>query len=100
MKAILLHRINPERNEKRFYRLEVGPALFDPIAVIRYWGRIDGGSREMITPCASVEAAMKLFRKIGRQKLKGGYIFVEGDILDLEEPAKKEIQTGAPEEAL
>lgn len=37
--GIALTRIRPERNEWRFYRLDLQPDLFGQICVVREWGR-------------------------------------------------------------
>ncbi len=63
---ILLHRINPEKNEARFYLVEVGPSMLDLYAVIRLWGRIGGPQRLLITPCRSAEEAEALAGKLVR----------------------------------
>ncbi len=41
--ALLLHRIDPARNMRRFYRLDVLPDLFGGVLLMKQWGRI--GSR-------------------------------------------------------
>jgi predicted DNA-binding WGR domain protein len=74
---MLLHRINPEKNEARFYLVEAGPSLVDPYAVIRLWGRIGGHQRGMVTPCASAAEAEALTRRLVRRKIKRGYILVK-----------------------
>jgi predicted DNA-binding WGR domain protein len=38
--AIILHRADPAKNMRRFYRLDVQPDLFGAWCVIREWGRI------------------------------------------------------------
>jgi predicted DNA-binding WGR domain protein len=42
MSCQLLHRVDPELNMARFYRVEVLPDLFGDIIVERHWGRIGG----------------------------------------------------------
>lgn len=73
----LLHRINPERNEKRFYAVMVGPSLLDPYAVIRFWGRIGGWQRVLIRAVPSPEEAEKLAARLIDRRLKSGYQIVE-----------------------
>ncbi|MBE7474269.1 MAG: WGR domain-containing protein [Anaerolineales bacterium] len=70
---MLLHRINPERNEARFYLVIVAPTLLDPIAVWRVWGRIGGAQRSKIDPCGSAAEAEKLAEAMIRRKIKRGY---------------------------
>jgi predicted DNA-binding WGR domain protein len=74
---VLLHRINSEKNEARFYLVETGPSLVDLYAVIRLWGRISGHQRGMVTPCRSAVEAEALAAKLVRRKLKRGYLVVE-----------------------
>lgn len=38
--GIALTRIRPERNEWRFYRLDLRPDLFGQICLVRQWGRV------------------------------------------------------------
>ena len=38
--AIILHRTDPVKNMRRFYRLDVQPDLFGAWSLIREWGRI------------------------------------------------------------
>jgi predicted DNA-binding WGR domain protein len=77
---MLLHRINPEKNEARYYRVEVRPCISSFYAVHRVWGRI-GRRRSgfLIMPCGSAEEAKVLAEKVARRKLKRGYIAVEED---------------------
>jgi len=42
MSCLLLHRIEPEANMARFYRVEVTHDLFGVVLVERRWGRIGG----------------------------------------------------------
>jgi hypothetical protein len=48
MNALTLHRIDPARNMRRFYRLDVQPDLFGLWLLMREWGRIGrpGQTRE------------------------------------------------------
>ena len=74
----LLHRINPERNERRFYAVQVGPSLFDEHAVLRLWGRIGGYQRQMVTPCPSPDDAQALARQLIQRRLQHGYQILKG----------------------
>jgi predicted DNA-binding WGR domain protein len=69
----LFHRVNLEKNEQRYYYLEVGPSLLDEHAVLRVWGRIGGHQRGMVTPCASDEEAQTLAWRLVRVRLRHGY---------------------------
>lgn len=72
-KFTLLHRVNPDRNEARFYAVMVGPSLGNPLSVMRFWGRIGGWQRALITPCATKTEARKLAGRLVASKLKKGY---------------------------
>ena len=78
MKSVLLHRINPENNERRFYYLAGGPSLLDEYAVSRLWGRIGGWQRGMVTRCASAEEADRLIARLLRRRLRRGYKIIKG----------------------
>lgn len=75
---VLLHRINPEKNEARYYRVEVEPCINSLYAVHRIWGRI-GHRRSgfLIMPCASAEEAERLAGRLAQRKVKRGYVPVE-----------------------
>ena len=79
-KSALLHRIDPARNEARFYYLLVGPALLDRYAVIRIWGRIGGQQRMMVTRCETDGEAWTLAMKLIQLRLKHGYSLVWDDM--------------------
>jgi predicted DNA-binding WGR domain protein len=46
MTAVELHRIDPEQNMRRFYRLDIQPDLFGCFLPMKQWGRI--GTRGQI----------------------------------------------------
>ncbi len=70
---VLLHRINVQKNEARFYLVSVGPSLLDSHAVMRTWGRIGGHQRSMVSPCASAEEAQTLADRLVRRRVRRGY---------------------------
>ena len=78
--STLLHRINPARDEKRFYFVMVGASLFDPHAVVRVWGRIGGHQQVMITPCPNTVEARALATSLIRRRLTRGYKIIRGVI--------------------
>src|ERR1700722_11908838 len=45
-----LIRVSPERNEHRFYRLEVWPDLFGRALLVRHWGRLGTPGRRRLDP--------------------------------------------------
>ncbi len=45
MYSVTLYRIDPARNMRRFYRLDVQPDLFGQHCLMREWGRIGRGGQ-------------------------------------------------------
>ena len=85
----LLHRVNPERNEKRYYYLSWGSSLLYPCAITRHWGRIGGSQQQLLTPCNSAGEAEKLAAKLLKLRYRRGYTLVEGDNDEKDELAKE-----------
>lgn len=78
--AIRLERVNPAKNENRFYFIAWQPTLFDDGAVVRIYGRKDGRQRVMApVSFASLEAAWPFIRATLRRRLRNGYRTVEGE---------------------
>jgi predicted DNA-binding WGR domain protein len=78
---ILFERVNPERNEHRFYYLAYGLALEGP-AIIRLWGR-KGGWQQAATPlpCDSLAEAWPKIRACVKRRLRRGYRIVQVAVL-------------------
>ena len=74
--SVLLHRINVQKNEARFYFISIGPSLLDDYAVLRMWGRIGGHQRSMVSPCTSAEEAQALADRLVRRRMGRGYSIV------------------------
>jgi predicted DNA-binding WGR domain protein len=72
--SVLLEKVDHARRMARFYAISVEPTLFAETALVRRWGRIGTGGRQMIELHASpVIAQIELQRWIGR-KLRRGYV--------------------------
>jgi predicted DNA-binding WGR domain protein len=71
--VIHLHRIDPNRNMARFYRLSTTSSLFGDICVVREWGRIGRRGRRRIDLYEKVEAAISARRALERAKRRRGY---------------------------
>src|ERR1700728_3241069 len=56
--AASLIRIHPERNEHRFYRMEVWPDLFGRALLVRHWGRIGTEGHRRLDPHPDPGAAI------------------------------------------
>jgi hypothetical protein len=48
--ATSLMRVHPDRNEWRFYRLEVWPDLFGRAPLVHHWGRLGVRGRQRLDP--------------------------------------------------
>lgn len=70
---ILLHRIDPSQNMRRFYTLAIQPTLFGGASVIRNWGRIGTSGQSMMETFGSSEDAVKASIRLERTKRLRGY---------------------------
>jgi len=68
-----LVRIRPERNEWRFYRLEILPDLFCYTLLARHWGRIGTKGRTRLDPHPDFGAALNALAALARRKRRRGY---------------------------
>lgn len=77
----LLHKINPDRNQARYYRIRVGPSVVGLYALHRAWGRL-GRRRSgfLIQPCADEAEARRLAERLVQAKLRRGYVVVEVEL--------------------
>ena len=71
--ATSLARVRPERNEWRFYRMEIWPDLFDRALLSRHWGRIGTEGRRRLDPFPDAGAAANALARLERQKRRRGY---------------------------
>jgi len=70
---IALQRIRPERNERRFYRMEVTTDLFGTVLLLRRWGRIGTDGRQRSEAYADRMAAAAALDLWTARKLRRGY---------------------------
>jgi predicted DNA-binding WGR domain protein len=70
---LVLDRIRPEHNERRFYALSTGVDLFGNMLLFRNWGRIGTGGRVRFDVCSGTVEAMTAFEKLARAKRRHGY---------------------------
>jgi predicted DNA-binding WGR domain protein len=68
-----LIRIQPERNMRRFYRMEVWPDLFGRALLMRQWGRVGTEGRRRLDPHPDPGAACNALADILRAKRRRGY---------------------------
>ena len=71
--AASLARIRPERNEWRFYRMEVWPDLFGRALLLRQWGRIGTEGRRRLDPHPDPGAALNALARLVSRKRRRGY---------------------------
>ena len=71
--TLVLDRIRPERNERRFYALSVGVDLFGNIHLLRNWGRIGTGGRVRVDVYSGTGDAISALQKRARAKCRRGY---------------------------
>jgi predicted DNA-binding WGR domain protein len=77
--AVHLIRIDPERNMRRFYRLDVQPGLFDGFAVVKEWGRIGARGRMMGEWHMTEAEAVAALRRRAERKRRRGYCCSAGN---------------------
>jgi predicted DNA-binding WGR domain protein len=68
-----LQKRDPERNQFRYYLLDVQPHLFGGWSLIREWGRIGRPGQVKIDLCDSLEEATNAFDGKLQQKRRRGY---------------------------
>lgn len=73
MSCQLLHRVDPELNMARFYRVEVLPDLFGEIVVERRWGRIGGRGQSQSASYRSTSLAEAAASRLIVAKERRGY---------------------------
>jgi predicted DNA-binding WGR domain protein len=71
--TVSLARIRPERNERRFYRMEIRPDLFGQAMLVRRWGRIGTSGRERFDPYPDAGTALNALTTLARAKRRRGY---------------------------
>jgi predicted DNA-binding WGR domain protein len=64
--AASLIRVRAERNEYRFYRLEVWPDLFGHTLLLRQWGRLGTEGRRRLDPHPDPGAALNALARIAQ----------------------------------
>jgi predicted DNA-binding WGR domain protein len=68
-----LRRIDPARNMRRFYSLDVQPDLFGGFALVKTWGRIGAGGRTMDELHETDALAATAMQRQAERKRRRGY---------------------------
>lgn len=74
---ILFDRVNPEKNEDRYYRIGWQPTLVDVSAVVIHYGRKGETQHSLARPFKSLEEAWPTIQRAIRRRLSHGYRIVE-----------------------
>lgn len=70
---IHLHRIDLDRNMRRFYELSVQPTLFGGASLVRTWGRIGTAGQSLIETFDHPIDTTAAFARLERTKRRRGY---------------------------
>ncbi len=74
-----MSRIDPDKNANRWYLIGIQPSLFDPIALIRFWGsRTTTYQQVMVQPFDDQETAREAADKLICDKVRSGYRVTAG----------------------
>jgi predicted DNA-binding WGR domain protein len=71
--TVALTRVRPERDESRFYRLEIWPDLFGRTMLVQRWGRIGTVGRQRLDPHPDAGSALNALAELARAKRRRGY---------------------------
>lgn len=74
MPASYLTRLDPDRNMRRFYRLDVQPTLFGEFALVREWGRIGRAGQVRSTAFSTPAEAETELDRHRLAKVRRGYL--------------------------
>ncbi|WP_134681404.1 WGR domain-containing protein [Paracoccus ravus] len=72
-REMVLRRIDPDRNMRRFYRLSVEPDLFGGASLVREWGRIGRPGQHLSEPHADEGQAINALLRLAAAKRRRGY---------------------------
>ena len=95
---IVLTRIRPEKNERRFYAIDISRDMFGHTSVSRNWGRIGTSGRQRYDPYPAIGEAQKALDAIANSKRKRGYVdaVLSPDVAQRNDDAMAGKQLGNP----
>ena len=73
MTALHLRRIDPARNMRRFYRLDIEPDLFGGVLLMKEWGRIGARGRMVAESYDSEALTTDALQRQADRKRRRGY---------------------------
>jgi predicted DNA-binding WGR domain protein len=81
---IVLRRIEPLRNIRRFYALSLQPDLFGTVSLVKEWGRVGqpGTVRHVVCPDETAARAALALRMSGKIKRGNRRVGSQGDAED------------------
>ena len=82
MTAVVLHRIDPSHNARRYYRLDVQPDLFGGWVLVREWGRIGTWGQGRETPSPTFDEVYAALQRQQRAKKGRRHVAIEGPLAD------------------
>jgi predicted DNA-binding WGR domain protein len=74
MTALHLRRIDPARNMRRFYRLDIEPDLFGGVLLVKEWGRIGARGRMVAESYDNEVLATDALQRQADRKRRRGYV--------------------------
>ncbi len=66
-------RIRPERNEGRYYHLDIRPNLFGGTTLVREWGRLGRFGARHLAFFDDYDGALRVLNAIAGMKIRRGY---------------------------
>lgn len=71
---VVLDRIDPACNMRRFYTLSIAPSLFGDTTLVREWGRIGKPGRRRVEIYEDGARAVKAMEAVLKRRQKRGYV--------------------------
>jgi predicted DNA-binding WGR domain protein len=82
MNAVELHHIDPARNMRRFYRLDLQPDLFGGVPLVRQWGLIGAQGHIVAEQFENMTVALAAFARHHARKVRRGDSALRAGIAD------------------
>jgi predicted DNA-binding WGR domain protein len=73
MNAVHLRRVDPARNMRRFYQLDIEPDLFGGVLLVKAWGRIGTVGRSVAEFHHNEALAADALQRQAERKRRRGY---------------------------
>lgn len=71
---VALRRVDPARNMRRFYSLDVERDLFGRVVLVRRWGRIGTAGKVRLDEYAGEGPALAAMQALQARKVRRGYL--------------------------